>query len=98
MLPKGLYGCESCPINDSAMRTWRTETANATTFVTKRKSVDFTFAAASQGTDLDPEIFAYTKRALAYRRAYYICKSNETLINENYDLYKKAGDPGIIKE
>ena len=31
MIPKGLYGCESCPVNDSKLRTWRSETANATT-------------------------------------------------------------------
>ena len=79
------------------LRTWRSETANATTFVTKRKSVDFTFAAASQGTDIDPEIYVYTKRALSYRRAYYVSKSNKRLIEENHELYKKAGNPGIFK-
>ena len=82
MLPKGLYGCESCPINDSILRTWRTET----------------FAAASQGTDIDPEIHVYTKRAMSLRRAYYVSKSNAKLIDENFELYKKAEEPGIIKK
>ena len=59
-----MYGCESCPVNDAALRTWRAEVANAATFVTKRRSADLTFAAASHGTDIDPEVHVYTKRAL----------------------------------
>ena len=58
--------------------------------------MDFTFAAASQGTDIDPEIQVYTKRALSFRRAYYVSRCNKKLIDENYELYKKAGEPGII--
>ena len=63
----------------------------------KESQWTFPFAAASQGTDIDPEIYIYTKRALSYRRAYHISDSNKKLIEENHQLYKEAGEPGILK-
>ena len=79
LLPKGLYGCETSPINETAMRTWRATTATALTFTTTRRSVDLTYAVASGKTDLDPEVNVYVRRAVAARRAWhknYLHKKN----------------------
>ena len=56
MLPKGVYGCESAPINESAMQKLRTAIANCLTFVTSRRATDFTFSIASGKTDVDPDV------------------------------------------
>ena len=84
LIPKGLYGCESCPVNDAALRTWRAEVANAATFVTTRRSADLTFATASHGADIDPEVHVYTKRAMGMRRAYHVSGANRKLIEGNF--------------
>ena len=38
IIQKGLYGCETCPINDVALWPWGSETDNAATYVTERRS------------------------------------------------------------
>ena len=65
--------------------------------MTTRKSVGFIFAAASHGKDIDPDIHVYTKRAMSRRRAYYVSSSNKKLIEENFKMYRRAKEPGILR-
>ena len=68
LLPKGLFGCESTPINETAMQKFRTAIATALTFATSKRSTDFAFAVASGRTDLDPDVEVYARRVTMYRR------------------------------
>ena len=45
--PKGLFRCETSPVNESAMQKLRPSIANTLTFTTNRRSTDLTFAVAS---------------------------------------------------
>ena len=65
MLPKGLYGCKVAPVHENALRSFRGATADALTFISKQRSVDLTFAVASKGEGLDPEVYIFTKRVTA---------------------------------
>ncbi len=68
MVPKGFFGCETSPINESAMQKMRTSIANVLTYVANQRSTDFTFSVASDKTDLDPDIEVYVRRAALLRR------------------------------
>ena len=61
MLPMGFYGCETAPVNETAIQKLRSSIVNALTFVTSRRSCDLTFTVASGKTDLDPDIEVYTR-------------------------------------
>ena len=98
MLPKGLYGCEMAPIHESALRQFRTATANAVTYVTKQRSVDLTFAVASKGEDLDPEVYITTKRITALRRARGKKGSNKEIIDKILKEHRKKKEPGTAEE
>ena len=78
------------------MRHWRTVTANALSYVLKRRSTDLTFAAASHGTDADPEVQLYVRRAVAFRRAHYTIDSNAKLIKDILEAYEEKGEPGLV--
>ena len=77
MLPRGLYGCETSPVNEEAMQNMRSSIATALTYTTTRRSVDLTFAMASGTVDLDPDIEVYTRRAALCRRVIGDAKSKE---------------------
>lgn len=49
-LPKALYGCETAPANESALKTLQTRIMDTLTFTTARRSVGLTFA-AFEGVD-----------------------------------------------
>ena len=66
MGPKPLYGCELAPVNESAVRGLRKEFADAIAFSPTKRSVDFTFAVASYGPGLDPDIQIYVSGVLAF--------------------------------
>ena len=77
ILPKGLYGCELAPVNETAMRSFRSAVASCLTYVTKRRSVDLTFATATRGNDVDPDVTVVCRRVTALRRALAIEEDNE---------------------
>ena len=69
MTSAAMYGCETTPINDSCMRSYRTAVVDTIAFNTKRRSADLTFAFCSKGTDVDPETEVLVRRVMAMRRA-----------------------------
>ena len=89
MLPKGFYGCETAPINESAMRTFRSEVVNAATYTTKRRSTDLTFAVASNGNDIDPEVEVYVRRIIGLRRALVLDSGDKDMIEEILHGYRE---------
>ena len=52
LLPKGLYGCELGPINESAMQTFRAATADCMTYNTTRRSKTWPSQGAPKVTTL----------------------------------------------
>ena len=98
MLPKVPYGHVASPINETATRQLRTAIANCITFVTSRRSTDLTFAMASRGADVDPDVEAITRRMTMIRRMMSKDgKVNET-IKEIYAKYCEQGEPGCQTE
>ena len=97
-LPKGLYGCEVSPINESALRTFRTAITKTLTYTTDQRSADLTFATASHGPDLDPEVAIAMRRAVAVRR--YISKSeaNERMARKIIKNYGAKREPGVYED
>ena len=64
-----LYGCETCPINEAALKDLMGALADLTTFTTSRRSLEMTFdVAASEGQDPDPEIESVCRRVMCFRR------------------------------
>ena len=96
MLPKELYGCEISPINETAMRSLRTAIVNCITFVTSRRSIDLTFAMASIGTDVDPDVVVVCRRTTALRRALTINVENASMIEDIIGAYTEKKKPGIF--
>ena len=96
MLPKGLCGCETAPANESAMRTFRSEVVNAATYTTKRRSTDITFAVASNGSDIGPEVEVYVRRLNGFRRALVTDSSNKDMIKEILLEYRKNEELGTM--
>ena len=64
-LPMGLYGCEVAPVDEAALRTMRSAIVSCLTFTTVRRSTDFTFATASRGRDVDPDVEIVNRRVVA---------------------------------
>ena len=76
-MPMGVYGCETCPINEQAMKDMMGAMADVTTYTTSRRSLELAFAvAASEGWDPDPDVEAGCRRFTAFRR--HATKDNET--------------------
>ena len=97
-LPKGLYGCEVSPINETALRSFRTSITRALTYTTEQRSSDLTFATASHGPDLDPEVAIATRRAAAVRRFISKCKANEDKVQAILEAYRNKKEPGCHKD
>ena len=85
MLPKAIFGCESTPINE------RSKFTNALTYTTTQRSVDLTSAAASKGSDVDPEVEVLTRRVKSLKRAIVRNKKDENKIKKIMELYKEKG-------
>ena len=94
MLPEGMYGCETCPVNEGAMRTWRSKPASALTYVTSRRALGLTFAAASHGKDTDPEVHLYIPHVIVFRRALYVQNENSEIICNILKIHRDKGEPG----
>lgn len=82
MLPKEHYGCETAPVNESAMGTFRSEVVHAATYTTNRRSTDLTFAVTSNGSGMDPEVEVYVRRVNGFRRALVTDSGNKEMIEE----------------
>ena len=63
-LPKALYGCETAPVNEGALKRSQTVIVDTLTFTTTRRSVDLTFAVAPHGIELDPDVAIFKNRVL----------------------------------
>ena len=98
MLPKALYGCETAPINEAAMRTFRSEVADAAAYTTKRRSLDLTFTTSSHGTDIDPEIEVYVRRVTSFKRAIVISDFNGKMIDTILGIYREKHEPGTMTD
>ena len=94
MIPKALYGCETSPINETAMRMLRTAFANCITFVTTRRSIDLTFVMASIGTDLDPDVDVMTRRMTMLRRMMAKDPRTAEIMKDIYAKYREGNEPG----
>ena len=64
------------------MRSLRTAIANCITLVTSRRSTDLTFAIASRGRDVDPDVEASTRRMMMLRRAMVKDDAAENMIKD----------------
>lgn len=98
LLPKALYGCELSPINEAAMGTLRINLADNLCFKTARRSIDLTFATASYGGDLDPDIEVVVRRVVPIRR---IHSKNEELAKLSLQILRECGlrgEPGVYDE
>ena len=62
------------------MRTFRSGVVNAATYTTKRRSTDLTFAVASNGSDIDPEVEVYVRRVNGLGRAVVTDIGNKEII------------------
>jgi hypothetical protein len=89
MLPKALYGCETAPINEAAMRTLRSEVADAVAYTTKRRSLDLTYTTSSHGTDSDPDIEVYVRRVTSFKRAIVTNECNRKMIDTILEIYRE---------
>ena len=67
-LLEALYGFEVAPANEYSLRTPRTSISKTIAYTTSQRSADLTFAVASYGPDLDPDIHIFSRRAVAFRR------------------------------
>ena len=94
-LPKALYGCEVAPANERALRTLRTSIAKCLTFTTSQRSADLTFATASAGPDLDPDVSIFSRRAVAFRRFMSRGEGNVRMMEAILQRYRQLGEPGI---
>ena len=63
-LPNALYGCDTAPGNEGALTRLQSAIVDTLTITTTRRSVDLTFAVASQGTDVDPDVVIFKHRVL----------------------------------
>jgi len=86
------------PVTETALRGLRKEFVDAIAYTTIRMPVDLTFNAASYGSDLDPDVQIFVRRAQAYRRAYTASEGNEKLIKGIMEMYEEEGNPAIIRE
>ena len=95
LIPKGLFGCELGPINETAMRVFRTAVASCLTFVTTRRAVDLTFTAATRGNDVDPDIVVVCRTAAAARRAVAKDKGARKMMQEILERYEEKTNQGF---
>ena len=92
-----MYGCETAPVNEGAFKRLQTAIVDTLTFTTPRMSVDLTFAVASHGTDVDPDVAISKNRVLGLRRARITVEANAKIVDEIMELYLKQKEPGIME-
>ena len=96
-LPRGLFGCEVAPVNEAALRTFRSAIASALTFTTARRSTDLAFAVGSRGSDVGPDVEIVTRRVAALRRTLAKSDEQKEMIDEIYEGYQDKGEPGCYR-
>ena len=79
-LPMGLFGCEVAPVNEGAMRMFRSAIASRIAFTTSLRATDLTFATGSRDRDVDPDIGVVCRRALGIRRCMATCDESKRMI------------------
>ena len=86
---EALYGCEVAPANEVSFRTLRTSISKTIAYTTSQRSADLTFAVASYGPDLDPDVHIFSRRAVVFRR--YITRNEEHAKNmkETFEAYAR---------
>ena len=94
LLPKGIYGCELGPINETAMRGFRAATATCLTYNTSRRSTDLTYAMCSRGGDQGPDIEVVRRWVVGLRRAMVVQDKAEKMIKDIIACYAEQGRPG----
>jgi len=90
----GVYGCETAPVNENSMRSFRTAVANTLAFTTTRTSLDRTSAIASGSKDMDPDIEVFLRRVLAYKRAKVIDAKTGKMMEDIMKIYRARFEPG----
>ena len=95
-IPKRLFGCETSPINEGAMQKLRSIIANVLTYVTSKRSIDFTFTVASGKTDLDPDVEVYVRRVALFRRVVGDSDENKRLFVRNSRVEKIVHSPALF--
>ena len=69
-------------MNERGFKQFQTRIVDTLTSTTARNSVDLTFAAASYGTDVDPDVAIFMNRVLGLRRARVIGNDNKEMVDE----------------
>ena len=98
LLPKGFFGCETAPINESAMQKNRTAIVNTLTYATTKRATDLKFAVASGKTDVDPDVEVYTRRATMYRRMVGANDDNKKWLKKFMKHISRSLNPERTKE
>ena len=66
--PAALYGCDTTPANEAALRSYRAAVVDTVAYTTRRRAADLVFAFCSRGEDIDPDVEITVRRVLALRR------------------------------
>ena len=64
----GVYGCETCPVNESSIANLRSNIADMLAFSSNNRSMELTYSLASAGTDADPDVEIADRRLMTCRR------------------------------
>ena len=90
-----IYGCEVALANEVSLRTLRTSISKTIAYTTSQGSADLTFAVASYGPDLDPDIHLFSRRAIAFWR--YAARNEEHAkkMKEIFEEYARKKEPGV---
>lgn len=92
---KALYGCEVAPANEVSLRTLATSISKTIAYTTSQRSADLTFAVASYGPDLDPDIHILSRGATAFRRYVTRNEENASKMKEIFEAYARKKEPGV---
>ena len=98
LIPAAIYGCETAPVNEAALRGLRTSIVDTLAYTTKRRSPDLTFACCSRGRDADPDSEIVVKRTLALRRSFAGIAGASELVREIFDIYRQNGEPATLAD
>ena len=71
--------------------------AELTTFTTTNRSIEMTFATATEAQNMDPDIETTTRRAMAFR--HHATKENELgrLARQNLKDYQRISAAGCVR-
>ena len=96
-MPNALYGCEVTPVNETALRVLRSSFVRCMTYTTVRRSANLVFAMAPEGSDLDPDINIFVRRAAAARIYPTKNPANQDTMEEVARISAARKEPGIYQ-